>query len=90
MARVVYVGLEDEVDTAATGIVARGIPVEVDDDAAGGLVGYGDGVWRYVDERDELVDPVDTSEPTPDPEPVPVSAPKNAGDDAGDDEPQED
>ena len=35
--------------TAPTGTVDRGVPVEVTDEEAGGLVGYGDGVWAYAD-----------------------------------------
>ena len=49
MPRIVYVGPDPVVDTAPTGTVDRGVPVEVTDEEAGGLVGYGDGVWAYAD-----------------------------------------
>ena len=49
MPRIVYVGPDELVDSVPTGTVERGVPVEVTDEEAGGLVGYGDGVWQYAD-----------------------------------------
>ena len=44
-----YVGDADEVETGITGVVTRGQVIEVTGLEAGSLVGYGDGVWHYVD-----------------------------------------
>lgn len=50
MALVKYVGDCAEVVTPANGgiPVARGEVIELDDQAAAGLVGYGDSLWQFV------------------------------------------
>ena len=73
MARIVYVGPDNEVETEPTGLVVKGDVVEVTDDEAGGLVGYGDGLWQYAPENGKKSAPVD---PTPgDPTPVGITDP---------------
>ena len=56
-----YVGDDAEVVTPANGgiPVARGEVIELDDQAAAGLVGYGDSLWHFVDPE------ADESDPTP-------------------------
>ena len=68
MPRIVYVGPDPIVDSQPTGTVERGVPVEVTDEDAGGLVGYGDGVWQYVDQAA----PVETPAPVVDTPPADV------------------
>ena len=48
-----YVGDADEVETGPTGVVTRGQVIEVTALEGGSLVGYGDGLWRYVDPEPE-------------------------------------
>lgn len=63
MPKVIYIG-DADIETPANGgleVVEPGDILELDDVTAGGLVGYGHGVWRYVDEDGVQVDPVDTT-----------------------------
>ena len=73
MALVVYLGPQPEILTPAHyEPIPRGVPVELDDIDAGGLVGYGDGDWRYADAAGNPVAPVEVgAEPT---DPVRVAA----------------
>lgn len=68
MARIMFVGPYPAVSHPVTGEeVAAGQPIDVDDDVlAGSLVGYGHGLWRYVDDNGEHVPPVDLSVPDED------------------------
>jgi hypothetical protein len=64
MPTVVYTGDTEVTVAIGNGIdVAPGDTLEVDDVTAGGLVGYGTGVWQYADSVPvEIVDGPTTSE----------------------------
>jgi hypothetical protein len=72
MARIVYVGPDEQVETEPTGLVTKGDVVEVTDDQAGGLVGYGDGLWQYAPESNKKA--ATPADPAP-AEPAPASDP---------------
>jgi hypothetical protein len=76
MARIVYVGPDEQVETEPTGLVVKGDVVEVTDDQAGGLVGYGDGLWQYAPEGGKKAAPVDPAPVDPAPaDPIDPAAP---------------